>query len=236
MNLKVINEYDTRKQGGKRKEEGKRGEEVMNLPVKKTIQGKEYSVKLNKEQKITDVWDDVQNIYVPYRDFLRTLLEIGDVNEANKVIIVDKNDDKKEEIKEDKIDENREIEEVMKSKKPMMLPKITKDKRTIAGKLRSVTLVYGKINDVYDDITKKYLPIDDFMKLYNYKEEILDIDKKPDKQVIPTNIVKTSISTSGIMETIPLPNGEKKEEKKFEKEEKKFEFPYLDIDYIYEMI
>lgn len=218
MSLKVIKERDARKPGrpGQGIIEGK----IMNLSVNRVIKGKEYYVKVDKQKDITDVWDDVDNIYVPYKEFL-DILERR--NKINNVAIADKDNNDKKEIKEDKRLEKGEIdlEKDLKEKgwlkedkvkeqgvtnlvpKKSVSPKIIIDKRMVAGKLRNVTLVYGNINDVYDDATNKYLPIEVFRKIYDDKGERLDINKNLDKKNVVVDANKVPLDMSDSTVTIP---------------------------------
>lgn len=115
-----------------------------------------------------------------------------------------------------------------------------------------------KTNLIVDDAAEGYKKAhEEYYATHGKKTRILENEtdmkedkkpyenKKPDNKVIPMNTATTILSTSGtgtsgitISDNIKVSiekGEERKEEKKFE-EEKKLEFPYLDIDYVYENI
>lgn len=88
------------------------------------------------------------------------------------------------------------------------------EKRIILGKARTCKMASGKVNEVFDELSERYLHINTFLKLFNEKGERLDIesvkkvedkrvklDKKPEVQNLPSNTHSTSninLSTSGM--------------------------------------
>lgn len=50
------------------------------------------------------------------------------------------------------------------------------EKRVVSGKARSCKIVGGKVSEVYDEISKQYLPIKEFQRLYNEKGERLGVE------------------------------------------------------------
>jgi len=87
------------------------------------------------------------------------------------------------------------------------------EKRVVSGKARNCKIVGGKVIEVYDEVSKQYLSIKEFQKLYNEKGERLGVEKKPEDQNLPSNINLSTSETLGI--DIPQINVEidnKKEE------------------------
>jgi hypothetical protein len=54
------------------------------------------------------------------------------------------------------------------------------EKRVVSGKARDCKIVDGKVSNVYDEVSKQYLPIKEFQKLYNEKGERLGIEDVKD--------------------------------------------------------
>jgi len=54
------------------------------------------------------------------------------------------------------------------------------EKRVVSGKARSCKIVSEKVSEVYDDFDKRYLPLDEFLKLYNEKGERLGVENVKD--------------------------------------------------------
>jgi len=104
------------------------------------------------------------------------------------------------------------------------------EKRIILGKARTCKMAYGKINEVFDELSEKYLSLNSFLKLFNEKGERISIinaqrekaekeklekqkvnvEKQAEVQKLPLNTLTTSninLSTSGTsVLDISIPN------------------------------
>ncbi len=78
------------------------------------------------------------------------------------------------------------------------------EKRLVSGRPRDCRIVSGKVSEVYDNFDKRYLPIDEFLKLYNEKGERIKEDKKLDVQNLPSNTITTSNINLSTSETLGI--------------------------------
>jgi|CXWL01.1.fsa_nt_gi hypothetical protein len=78
------------------------------------------------------------------------------------------------------------------------------EKRLVSGRPRDCRIVSGKVSEVYDNFDKRYLPIDEFLKLYNEKGERIKEDKKSEDQIPLSNTVTTSNIKLSTSETLGI--------------------------------